>query len=258
MSTHPDRAHSPDVIRVAGLDLVEDIIGTYGFTRMIYLVLTQDREPPPGHLEMLDALLVTFTDHGATPSSMAARLTYLGAPEAMQSAVAAGLSGAGSRFLGTLSNSGAELGAAVARLPVAAASEVARAMVAEALAEGRRVTGLGHPEHKNGDPRVPKLLELAARHSLVGACTRTLLELPDAVFETTGRRLPVNAAGLAGALIADMGYSPSFARGIALISRAAGLVGQLLDEERAPVARAMWDRERTDPTHPSAGPEETP
>ncbi len=256
MIPRPHSATPPDVIRVAGLDLVEEIIGSYGFTRMIHLALTRERQPPPGHLEMLDALLVTFVDHGPTPSSMAARLTYLGAPEAMQAAVAAGLSGAGSRFLGTLSNSGAELSAAVAGMPGASPSDVAARMVADAAAAGRRVTGLGHPEHKGGDPRVPKLFEIAARHGLVGDCTSTLLELPRALVESSGRVLPVNAAGLAGALLADMGYSPSFARGIALISRAAGLVGQLLDEEQAPIARAIWDRERTQPTRPDAGSKE--
>jgi citrate synthase len=214
-------------------------------------VLTGGREPDPAHVAMIDALLVTFTDHGVTPSSMAARLTLLGAPEALQAAVAAGLCGAGSRFLGTLENSASVLGEALRDVPEGAElAPIADELVATARAERSPVVGIGHPEHKNGDPRVPRLLELADSVKVRGRHTDLLLELPPALVRAGGPSLPANAAGLAGALVVDMGYGPAFARGIAVISRAAGLVGQLLDEERAPVARRMWDRERTEPTKP--------
>ncbi len=241
MSTAP---HPPDIITVFGRNLVDDLIGRLGFTEMIGLVMTQGTPMPASHLEIIDALLVTFTDHGVTPSSMAARLTLLGAPEAMQAAVAAGICGAGSRFLGTLENCARDLSAAVAAEPGADPERIARSLVEKAGTEGRPVVGIGHPEHKLEDPRVPRLLEIAARNQLAGPCVAVLLALPVATEQASGRTLPVNAAGLAGALLADMGYSPSFARGIAIIARAAGLVGQLLDEEKDGQARSLWDRER--------------
>lgn len=246
--TQDTTARPPDVITVAGHDLVDELIGRRSFTDMIHLVLTRTAEPPAGHREMIDALLVTLCDHGVTPSSMAARLTLLGAPEAMQAAVAAGLCGAGSRFLGTLENAGTILTDALARHPDTPLAEVADVVVAEARAQKRPVIGIGHPEHKHGDPRVPKLLELAGTHGVRGRTIDLLLELPDALVRTGGPRLPVNGGGLCGAIVADMGYGPTFGRGIAVIARAAGLVGQLLDEERDPVARKLWDREREDPT----------
>lgn len=241
-------ATTPDVITVAGRNLVDELIGQTTFTDMIGLVTT-GAELPTGHRVMIDALLVTFTDHGVTPSSMAARLTLLGAPEAMQAAVAAGLCGAGSRFLGTLENSARELANTVAAHPDEDAAQLASIAVDAAEQSNRPVIGIGHPEHKHGDPRVPRLLEIADHHDLRGRCTALLLALPGEVQARRGRSLPVNAAGLAGALLADMGYSPSFARGIALISRTAGLVGQLLDEETSNDARALWDRERNRSLH---------
>lgn len=237
----------PDVITVAGHDLVDELIGQRTFTDMIHLVLTRTPTPPPGHREMIDALLVTLADHGVTPSSMAARLTLLGAPEAMQAAVAAGLCGAGSRFLGTLENAGLILGDALERHPGTPLPEIADLVVAEAKARREPVIGIGHPEHKHGDPRVPKLVALAEQHGVRGRAIDLLLEFPDALVRAGGPYLPVNGGGLCGAVVADMGYGPTFGRGIAVIARAAGLVGQLLDEELAPVARLLWDRERENP-----------
>src|SRR4051794_21060477 len=127
---------TPDVIRVVGHDLVGDLIGQVTFTDMIGLLLSRGRPMPREHTEMLDALLVTLADHGVTPSSMAARLTLLGAPEAMQAAVAAGLCGAGSRFLGTLENSARVLAEAIADNN-ASATHIAERLVAEAAEERR-------------------------------------------------------------------------------------------------------------------------
>src|SRR5215472_19379774 len=86
-------------IRVAGRDLPSEIMGRLTLTELAFLLVTR-REPTPGQRRVVDAVLVSLADHGLTPSAMAARLTYTGAPEAIQGAIAAGLLGAGSVFLG--------------------------------------------------------------------------------------------------------------------------------------------------------------
>ena len=88
-----------DNITVAQRDLPADIMGRLTLTELAYLLVTR-RSPTPEQTRVLDAVLVSLADHGLTPSALAARLTYTGAPEAMQGAVAAGLLGAGSVFLG--------------------------------------------------------------------------------------------------------------------------------------------------------------
>jgi hypothetical protein len=90
---------APDRITVAGRDLPGDIMGRLSLTELAFLLVTR-REPSAGERRILDAVLVSLADHGLTPSALAARLTYTGAPEAIQGAVAAGLLGAGSVFLG--------------------------------------------------------------------------------------------------------------------------------------------------------------
>ena len=90
-----------DTIMVRGLNLATEIIGKFDFVDMIFHTVLS-RRPSPQEKVMVNALLVTTADHGITPSSLSARLTYIGAPEALQGAVATGLLGAGSVFLGTI------------------------------------------------------------------------------------------------------------------------------------------------------------
>lgn len=92
---------TPERITVRGHDLVGELIGQIDFVDMLMLV-TVGRRCVGNEKDMINAILVTVTDHGLTPSALAARLTFMGAPEAPQAAVAAGLLGAGSVFLGAM------------------------------------------------------------------------------------------------------------------------------------------------------------
>src|SRR5690606_545598 len=91
---------TPEKITVRGRDLARDIIGKMDFVDGLMLCAV-NRLPTTAEKNMLNAILVLGLDHGLTPSAVAARMTYHGAPESLQGAVAAGLLGAGSRLLGT-------------------------------------------------------------------------------------------------------------------------------------------------------------
>src|SRR3954468_9513349 len=90
-----------DRITVRGKDLPGEILGHLNFGDMAFLEL-MGRVPNEKESKLFNALVVTLVEHGITPSALAARLTYLGAPEAMQAAVAAGLCGLGSVFVGSM------------------------------------------------------------------------------------------------------------------------------------------------------------
>jgi citrate synthase len=232
-----------DRITVAGRDLPGEIMGRLSLTELAYL-LVAGREATTGERQMLDAVLVSLADHGLTPSALAARLTYTGAPEATQAAVAAGLLGAGSVFLGPAGDTAEFLVAALADTSGApddaALRETAAAAVAARRAAGLRVPGLGHPVHREEDPRTPRLYALAEEQGLLGPHLRLLRFIADANEAVSGRSLPINGAGAAGAALVDAGVPPGSVRGFVLIGRTAGLVAHLAEEVEHPVGMPLW------------------
>ena len=235
---------TPDRITVAGRDLPSDIMGRLSLTELAYLLLVR-REPTAPECRLLDAALVSLADHGLTPSALAARLTYTGAPESIQGAIAAGLLGAGSVFLGPTGDTAQFLYDALRDRVGAVIDDddlrsIARAAVERRLAAGERVPGLGHPVHRDEDPRVPRLYELAESERLLGPHMRLLRFVAEAHAEIRGRRLVINGAGAAGALLIDLGVPPGSVRGFVLIARTAGLVAHLAEEAAHPIGRPLW------------------
>jgi len=246
---------APDRITVGGRDLAGEVIGRLTLTELAFLLVTR-HDPTPGQRRVVDAVLVSLADHGLTPSALAARLTYTGAPEAIQGAVAAGLLGAGSVFLGPTGDTAFFLSGALAtagdgELDDALLRRTAVTAVEECRTAGRRVPGLGHPVHRVEDPRVPRLYAVAAEEQLLGPHLRLLAHVAEVHDELTGRHLPINGAGAGGAALVDAGIPPGSVRGFALIARTAGLIAQLAEEAEQPIGRLLADdverRARYDP-----------
>jgi carnitine-CoA ligase len=228
-----------DRITVGGRDLPSEVMGHLTLTELAYLLVTR-REPTAGERRIVDAVLVSLADHGLTPSALAARLTYTGAPEAIQGAVAAGLLGAGSVFLGPAGDTAQFLADALASGGDDGTDDASLRRVAENAVDarrraGQRVPGLGHPVHRAEDPRVPRLYDLAAEEGLLGPHLRLLVQVAEVHEQVTGRKLPVNGAGAGGAALADVGIPPGSVRGFVLIARTAGLVAHLAEEAEHPI-----------------------
>jgi citrate synthase len=233
----------PDAIIIRGRDLSSELMGKVTFTELAFL-LVRGREPSAGETALLDAVLVSLADHGLTPTALAARLTYTGAPESLQGAVAAGLLGAGTVFLGVVEDTAAFLEPVVEAAGPDAPDEqltvAARAAVGARLAEGGRIPGLGHPVHKQVDPRTPRMYEIAEQHGVLGPHLRALRLVAEAHRESTGRALPINGAGVGGAALADLGFPSRIVRGFALIARSAGLVAHLDEEMQRPLGMPLF------------------
>ncbi|GAB2736204.1 citryl-CoA lyase [Nocardioides pakistanensis] len=237
-----------ETISLLGKDLASDLMGEVGFGELAFWLVTQ-RRPTPSQVRVFESVLVALADHGFTPTAIAARLTYLSAPDSLQGALAAGLLGGGSRFLGVTEDCGMFLAAVLeehrAELPEkldddAAWDRLALTAVREAKAAKRFVPGLGHPVHKERDPRTPRLMTIADEEGLKGPHLRLFEAIGRVHEQVLGRRLPLNGAGVCGAALADLGLPVELLRGFALLARAAGLLGQLAEETRRPIGMDVY------------------
>ncbi|HEY8216316.1 MAG TPA: citryl-CoA lyase [Acidimicrobiia bacterium] len=229
-------------ITVAGHDLAAELMGRVSLSELAFRFVA-GRFPTSAETRLFDAVLVSLADHGITPSVLAARLTYVGAPEALQGAVAAGILGGGSVFLGVAEDTARFLDGIVSGVDVDD-DDALRAAVTEAVAgaraRGERTPGLGHPVHKDTDPRVPRLYELAGDLGLLGPHLRGLRVVAEVFADEAGRRLPINGAGAAGAALADLGFDWQIIRGFTLLARTAGILGHLAEEMRVSMGMPLW------------------
>jgi citrate synthase len=236
-------------ISVLGHDVAQQLMGQVSFGELAFWLVAM-RRPTHGELRVFEAVLVALADHGLTPSAIAARLTLAGAPESVQGALAAGLLGGGSRFLGVTEDAGRFLATAVAgsaadggAIPITDSDwdDVARDAIRSHRASHTHIPGLGHNKHRRGDPRTPAILRIAAEEGLLGPHLRLFEALGRVHPEMLGRTLPLNGAGACGAALCDLGFPVETLRGFALLARAAGLLGHLAEEMRRPIGLDVYD-----------------
>ncbi|MFJ8173174.1 citryl-CoA lyase [Streptomyces sp. NPDC094473] len=238
-------ASSRDRITLLGHDLTDEVMGKVGFGELAFWLASQ-RRPTAGETRVFEAVLAALADHGFTPTAIITRLTYLSAPDSVQGAIAAGLLGGGSRFLGVTEDCGRFLHQVLATvtgehpLDDAGWDALALAAVHARREAGAFVPGLGHHVHKDGDPRTSRLFHIAAEEGLFGPHLSLFAAIGRVHPEVLGKTLPLNGAGACGAALADLGLPLELLRAFALLARTAGLIGQLAEELRDPVANDIF------------------
>ncbi|HTF48285.1 MAG TPA: citryl-CoA lyase [Pseudonocardia sp.] len=223
-------------ITVFGHDLVHDLVGNVNLGDMGFLELT-GRRPDPAESAMFNALTVSLVEHGMTPSAIATRLTHYGSPESLQGAVAAGLLGLGSTFVGSIEGAARYIQEAS---PEGSPDVEAAKIVDRHVSAHTPIPGIGHPIHKPVDPRAERLFTLLHENGLEGPQTALIREVARQAGVALGKELPVNVTGAIGAIASLLGIDWRAARGIGVMARAVGLVGHVLEEIRSPTAPTVW------------------
>jgi citrate synthase len=233
---------TPDRIVVRGHDLAADLIGKVSLGDFAFLEL-KGRLPTPPESTVFNAIAITLVEHGMTPSAIATRLTYLGAPESLQGAVAAGLLGLGQRFGGPVEDAARMLQQALDSTDAEAdLASIASRLVTAQRETQRPLPGVGHPLHKPIDPRTPRLFQVAAENGFSGRYVELMQLVSEEATRSYRRQLPVNATGAIGAIASELDIPWQVCRGLAVMARAIGLVAHVQEEMREPLAAEIWSR----------------
>ncbi|SPJ24335.1 citryl-CoA lyase [Palleronia abyssalis] len=227
-------------VTVRGLDLCDDLIGKIDFTDYFWLLVLGDR-PTDAQRKMMDACLVSIAEHGLVPSVQAARMTLAAGPEAYQGAMSAGILGMGSVVAGSSEVGGRYLQEVVDKAE-ADGTDLETAVIAsleDHKAQKRKVAGLGHPQHADGDPRAHRLLAIARDLGVSGKYCEVLDLLGKHATDIIERPLPINVSGAIPATIMDAGWPLQALKAVPILARTAGLAAHLYEEANRPIGFIM-------------------
>jgi citrate synthase len=242
MTSPMTRIGSPtsDVSRLVmrGRNVLTEILGRMTFSEAFYFIVV-GKEIERSKLPVMDACMIVLMDHGITPTAMVARLIADSLPGQPQVAIAAGTMMVGEKFVGTMTGAGLMLmeGVASGREPRTWARETAE----NAFRSKNRLPGFGHPYYHPTDPRTERLMEIARAHGLNGPHMTLVHLLSEEIDRVAGKHLTLNVTGALGALLCELGFPATAMRGLAVVSRAAGLVAHVVEETKQPISPALMD-----------------
>jgi citrate synthase len=219
----------PNKVAVRGYDIAE-LMGRVSFGAAVYLILTGEI-PTPAVARLMDAILVSSIDHGATPPSALAARTVASTGASLSASVAAGIMSINRHHGGAIEDCARQLkGIAdrAARESISMDEAAARAL-AVMRETGERMSGFGHRLHSK-DPRTVRLFDLA-RESGVDGVHMQAARAVEKSFAAVKKSLPINVDGAIGAILADLGMNPAAFNGIFMIARAPGLVAHVIEEQ---------------------------
>jgi citrate synthase len=222
----------PNKVAVRGHDIA-GLMGNVSFGAAVYLILT-GKLPDERTGRLLDAILVSSIDHGATPPSCLAARTVASTGASLSQSVAAGIMSINKHHGGAIEDCARYLSSLLerAREQKRPIDQVATEEVTRIKASGDRISGFGHRIHTK-DPRTVKLMELAAAAGLSGGPATHIgaARAVERAFAGIGKPLPINVDGAVGAILADLGMDPKVFNGIFMIARTPGLVAHVTEEQ---------------------------
>jgi citrate synthase len=221
----------PNKILVRGYAL-DEVMGRLTFGEAIYL-LFMGEVPSPGIGSLMEAMLVSFIDHGVTPPSTLAARNTATTGAATRACVAAGLLGFGKYHGGDIEScmQFLDVGLEMVRKGVTY-RQAAERLVEQARDSHEPPPGFGHRFHTR-DPRAARLFQMALELEVEAGHIQMIRAVEMVLHDRPNQEppLPVNIDGAIAAVCGDIGIPPSVANALFIISRVPGIAAHA-EEER--------------------------
>lgn len=221
----------PNKILVRGYPL-DEVMGRLTFGEAIYLLLMGE-VPSPGIGRLMEAMLVSFIDHGATPPSTLAARNTATTGAALRACIAAGLLGFGKYHGGDIESCMQFLDTGLDMVRKGESyRHAAERLVERSIEANEPPPGFGHRFHTR-DPRAARLFQMALELEVEAEHIQMIRAVEIAINEKPpdGKPLPVNIDGAIAAVCGDLGIPPSIANALFIISRVPGIAAHA-EEER--------------------------
>ena len=227
--SQPVTSIEPNRVALRGY-LIDQLMGRVPFSHVAFLALTGEL-PSDAQGLVMDAILVSSVDHGATPPSALAARTVASTGALLTTGIAAGVMAINRYHGGAIEGCMHVLLAAVRqrREDSQEALTTAREVVAEHRSRKQRIPGFGHRIHSD-DPRTRRLFAIAEEVGIAGDHVEMARAIRRAIEESLGRVLPLNVDGAIAALLCEMGLPAEIGNGVFAIARTVGLAAHVFDE----------------------------
>ena len=222
-------------ITVRGRDLVNDLIGKHTFTEVFYFLVT-GRMPEAAQARVLDACLVTLMEHGFTPSALIARLMAESVPDQIQVSIGAGLMAIGSVHAGTMEGCAALLAAGVDETDAEAGAAASSRSIGSARRQCR-VSAMRCTSRTTHARR--RSCASPARTGWMGATSSSCSNSPPPSTKPPAATSPSMRPVRWRPCCSRSAFRREIVRAIAVVSRSAGLVGHILEEQQTDSARHL-------------------
>ncbi len=219
----------PNKISVRGYP-VDELMGKISFPQAVYLILKGEL-PPENVGKLMEAMLVSSIDHGATPPSTLAAITIASTGAPLNSALAGGIL-AISRWHGGAIEECMHILQAVEEKTENGLSvdEAADELVKEYRAKKMKISGFGHRFHTQ-DPRSKKLFQLAEELGVAGKFVQVARALESAIEKNLGKKLPINVDGAIATMLCELDFPPALANAFFIMARVPGMVAHIYEEQ---------------------------
>jgi citrate synthase len=209
---------------------IEEIVEQLTFAETLYLTVRGELPTKP-QARVLDAALTSIPAHQWVAAHLlAAAVTASASPESPIPGIASGI-----LTMGSVPVSPQETATLLDRARALmsdgrGAEEAAAAAVTEYREQGRLIPGLGHPNHKEHDPRATALASVAKEQGVWGESCELYALVHAAFVEQTGKHLPINIDGMLACVLADLGFTHLEMAGIAATAAMPGIVAHVIEE----------------------------